>query len=77
MVYYSSALYPPPSKPENLQTAYFNVRHGIVAAALVYLGALPAHPRHLPKSIYHDAAQQLQSPQEPVLAAPSSTVFVP
>ena len=77
VVYYSSALNPPPSKPEDFQTAYFNVRHGIVAAALVYLGALPAHPPQLPKSIYRDAAEQLQAPKEAAAAAKSSAVSVP
>jgi hypothetical protein len=40
LVYFSRTLGPPAPASENLQTAYFNVRHGIIAAALVYLGAL-------------------------------------
>ena len=50
VVYYSKALNPPPSEPGDLQTAYFNVRHGIIAAALVYLGAKPACFLQLPKA---------------------------
>ncbi|KAK9837431.1 hypothetical protein WJX81_001944 [Elliptochloris bilobata] len=38
VVYFSGALSPPSLEPGDLQTAYVNVRHGIIAAALVYLG---------------------------------------
>ena len=39
LVYFSRTLGPPAPTSENLHAAYFNVRHGITAAALVYLGA--------------------------------------
>ena len=54
VVYYSRALNPPLPTSEDLLSAYFNVRHGIVAAALVYLGALPSLLQSLQKYIYCD-----------------------